>query len=379
MCCYKCFFLKKKSHTEGVLFCFLFFKKRANKQTLEDAAEPPCSRNKTPGGCNSSGSATPDRSFQLSLLTAERFLGEKRQAEKRGGCGRSEDLILEILHSKGNPSALHLHLGDTQQAQSPSPPTRATPLAPRHTQVSWRDPPRARSRSLHWLLPAALLWGEGRDLHLRAPPRPLTSGQVRPARSPVSGRAALQLVQETTHPLGLRALGRARLPGPAPPPRRPGPALSPPAPRDHGPHPLLQLILRARVLWLVQVYVKHSCHVLSFPVSEVRRWVEAVPPPSSPHGPGLTADTTAAAAITGCLSSVRLRLGLRLAPQVQRESMRTRFCEADCGQCTCVQLSPGVRYWQTHAQKPSRSRSWKLDHAHCQLKHLINREHAYRV
>lgn len=113
----------------------VFKKKKANKQTLEDAAEPPCSRNKTPGGCNSSGSATPDRSFQLSLLTAERFLGEKRQAEKRGGCGRSEDLILENLHSKGNPSALHLHLRDTQKAQSSSPQHALTPLAPRHTQV----------------------------------------------------------------------------------------------------------------------------------------------------------------------------------------------------------------------------------------------------
>lgn len=122
-----------KSHGRG-----LKKKKKANKQTLEDAAEPPCSRNKTPGGCNSSGSATPDRSFQLSLLTAERFLGEKRQAEKRGGCGRSEDLILEILSSKGNPSALHLHLRDTQQAQStprPTTHTPLTPLSPGHTQV----------------------------------------------------------------------------------------------------------------------------------------------------------------------------------------------------------------------------------------------------
>lgn len=111
--------------------------------------------------------------------------------------------------------------------------------------------------------------------------------------------------------------------------RAAAPALSPRAPRDPGPHPLLQLILRARVLWLVQVYVKHSCHVLSFPVLEVRHWVKAVPPPSSPHGPGPAAATAAAAAITGCLGSVRLRLGPRLAPQVQRWSMRTRFCEAE--------------------------------------------------
>lgn len=153
MCRYKCF--KKKSHGRGLK------KKKANKQTLEDAAEPPCSRNKTPGGCNSSGSATPDRSFQLSLLTAERFLGEKRQAEKRGGCGRSEDLIFEILHSKGNPSALHLHLRDTQQAQSPSPNTRYTTSGPPHSSptAGGIDHARVLSRSLHRLLQAALIWG----------------------------------------------------------------------------------------------------------------------------------------------------------------------------------------------------------------------------
>ena len=125
---------KKKSHGRGFLK-----KKKANKQTLEDAAEPPCSRNKTPGGCNRSGSATPDRSFQLSLLTAERFLGEKRQAE-RNGCGRSEDGILRetLPHftcTYGPPSK-----------RSPLPPT----LAPRTLKSSSsRNRPRALPRSLH--------------------------------------------------------------------------------------------------------------------------------------------------------------------------------------------------------------------------------------
>lgn len=321
MCRHKYFF--KKSHGRGFKK-----KKKANKQTLEDAAEPPCSRNKTPGGCNSSGSATPDRSFQLSLLTAERFLGEKRQAEKRGGCGRSEDLILEILHSREALPHFTCTYG-TPSKRSPPPPNTCSHHSRPATlkSSSSRNPTHALSGSLHQqAVPGCA------DLGLRARPAPASPsaashlGPGPPRPLPCLG------------PLGASAPpgGYSRPPGsprsrtrPASRARAAVPALSPRAPRAPGPHPLLQLILRACVLWLVQVYVKHSCHVLSFPVSEVRRWVKAVPPPSSPHGPGPAAATAAAAAITGCLGTVRLRLGPGLAPQVQRWSMRTRFCEAE--------------------------------------------------
>lgn len=146
-----------KSHTEGG---FKKKSKQTNPGRLEDAAEPPCSRNKTPGGCNSSGSATPDRSFQLSLLTAERFLGEKRQAEKRGGCGRSEDLILEILDSKGNPPHFTCTYGTPSKRSPRLPNTRSRHPRPATLKSSSsRNRPRVRSLSPFRLFGAALTWG----------------------------------------------------------------------------------------------------------------------------------------------------------------------------------------------------------------------------
>lgn len=127
-------------------------------------------------------------------------------------------------------------------------------------------------------------------------------------------------------------------------------------------------MVTTRVLWLVQVYVKHPCHVLSFPVSEVRRWVETVPPPSSPHGPGPAAATAAAAAITGRWGSVRLRLGPRLAPQVRHRGMRTGLREAELWATDVRSAAAWARYWRKHAQKRFRSLAWKLDHAQSQLK-----------
>lgn len=65
---------------------------------------------------------------------------------------------------------------------------------------------------------------------------------------------------------------------------------------------------------------------------------------------------------------MRLRLGPRLAAQVQPRSMRTRFREANSGQWTCVALSPGARYWQEHAQNTNRSQAGKVEHARRRLR-----------